>query len=91
VVEVHCACDPELAASRFVHRIRHPGHLDSAKRYEEVLSSLRTLALGPLGIGEVLEIDTSNEVDLVTVLGEVKALLGRHGPYLDNEGDGLRQ
>jgi len=61
----------------FVHRVRHPGHLDGAKSYEEVLSSLCALAaFGPLGLGEVLRVDTCNEVNMETVVGEVRALLG---------------
>jgi glucokinase len=77
VVEVYCVCAPETAAARFVRRVRHPGHLDSPKSYEEVLSSLRALAaFGPHGLGEVLKVDTCNEVNLKTVVGEVKALLG---------------
>jgi shikimate kinase len=80
VVEVYCLCDPETAAARFLDRVRHPGHLESAKPYEEVLASLRALsAFGPLGIGEVLQVDTCNEANLETVVGKVKALLGADG------------
>src|SRR5262249_11022861 len=50
VVEVYCVCDPEIAATRFVNRLRHPGHLDRVKqREEEVLSTFKTLSSkGPL-------------------------------------------
>ena len=76
IVEVYCVCDPQVAAMRFVNRRRHPGHLDSAKRVEDVLSGFRTLsATGPLGVGKVLRVDTVKEVDLNLVASEVKALL----------------
>src|SRR5262245_15783008 len=28
IVNVHCVCEPEIAAERFLRRRRHPGHLD---------------------------------------------------------------
>lgn len=76
LVEVYCACKPEIAAARFVNRQRHPGHLDSAKRAEDVLANFRTLAAaGPLGIGKFLQVDTSKEIDLDTVISQVTSLL----------------
>jgi cytidylate kinase len=30
LVNIRCACEPEIAASRFLQRRRHPGHLDGA-------------------------------------------------------------
>jgi hypothetical protein len=77
IVEVYCMCDPQVAAARFVNRVRHPGHLDRAKRIDDILSSFRTVAaIGPLGIGKLLQVDTAKEVDLNSVVGEVKSLLG---------------
>ena len=76
VVEVYCVCAPELAATRFVNRTRHPGHLDSAKRIEDLLSGFQTLAsTGPLGVGKLLRVDTSKEVTLDLVINTVKSLL----------------
>jgi adenylylsulfate kinase-like enzyme len=76
IVEVHCVCDPEIAATRYLNRARHPGHLDSVKRREDVLSSFRRLAaVGALGLGKLLQVDTANEIDLDSVVREVKALL----------------
>jgi AAA domain len=43
VVNVHCICEPELAAERF-QRKRHPGHLDSRGSYQELLGTLRNLS-----------------------------------------------
>src|SRR5437667_11503725 len=36
LVNVHCVCEPEIAASRFLQRRRHVGHLDGESSYAEV-------------------------------------------------------
>jgi glucokinase len=74
VVNVHCVCELELAASRFVHRRRHPGHLDDESSPADVLESLRKLThLPAIGIGQRIDVDTSQEPDLT---GVVRALRG---------------
>jgi len=76
VVEVYCAIDPQLAATRFVSRPRHAGHLDQIKRYDEVVATFRALAAaGPLCIGSLLRVDTSGIVDSDAVTRDVRALL----------------
>ena len=76
VIEVYCVCDPEVAAARFINRVRHRGHLDSGKQYEDVVSNFRSLtALGPLGIGGLLQVNTSGEVNLGEVVKNVKSRL----------------
>jgi gluconate kinase len=78
VVEIYCECDPQVAAARFIGRNRHPGHLDSLKRVEDVLTSFQTLAArGPLGVGKLLRVDTSGEIEFEKLVGEVQALLRR--------------
>jgi predicted kinase len=78
VVEVHCVCDPQVAASRFVARRRGPGHLDASKSFEEVLSRFQALSrMGPLGIGKLLEVDTSGEVNAGAIAGRIRRLLSR--------------
>ena len=65
LVNVHCVCEPEAAASRFLQRRRHPGHLDDATSYAEVLANLQSLArLAPLDIGRRIDLDTSREPKL---------------------------
>jgi hypothetical protein len=39
IVEVYCACSPEIAAERFSARKRHDGHLDQDKRSDEILAT----------------------------------------------------
>jgi glucokinase len=76
VVEVHCDCPPEMAAERFLARRRHRGHLDDQKCPEEVLASLLQLeALGHLGVGALIRVDTSVAVDVETVVSRLRECL----------------
>lgn len=78
LVEVYCLCDPEIAAARFLSRSRHPGHLDNTKHREELLAHFQTLAaMGPLGLGKLLRIDTAKEIAFDRLVCEVKTLLGQ--------------
>ena len=62
-LEVYCKCDPVLAATRFLERTRHPGHLDS-ERYTgiaELEAYLREqYARGPLNVGRQITVNTEN-------------------------------
>jgi len=60
IVHLHCVCDPEAAASRFVMRSRHPGHLDASRSADEIAASIRALAtLPPPDLGARVDVDTS--------------------------------
>ncbi len=64
IVNVHCACDPDVAADRFLRRTRHAGHLDGTRMPADVRASIHALAAhGPLAIGEVVVVDTTAAVD----------------------------
>jgi predicted kinase len=75
LVEVHCDCPVEVAASRFRARRRHPGHLDPdltdvelADRIEVVRSTYQ----GPLRLGgPVLTVDTHRPVDVAALVSEI--------------------
>lgn len=61
-VEVHCVCDPRVAAERFLGRTRHGGHLDSTKNSEGLVAGFERLAaLGPLGVGTVVRASTDGD------------------------------
>ena len=78
VVNVHCRCELEVAASRFLQRRRHPGHLDGESSSADVLASLRQLTQLPsLDIGFRIDVDTSQEPNLPDV---VRAIHGALGP-----------
>ena len=60
IVHLHCICDPEIAAQRFISRTRHPGHLDASRSPDEIGASIRELApLPPLDLGARIDVDTS--------------------------------
>jgi len=76
VVNVYCACELAVAASRFLRRRRHPGHLDRESSSVEVLASLGKLAqLPPLDIGERIDVDTSDEPNLTDVVRAIRSAL----------------
>ena len=80
VVNLHCACAPEVAAARFRQRQRHAGHLDSERSANHVLESIRALArLEPPRIGQRVEVDTAAEVDLDAVANMILTQLGLTG------------
>jgi len=64
-VEVHCLCSPQIAVERFLSRTRHPGHFDQRWSRDELLARFqRSAALGPLGIGRLIEVDTHDSPDV---------------------------
>jgi predicted kinase len=73
-VEVHCACPPEVAAARYNARGRHPVH---------VLTTLPLSALAeydqPVGIGDLVTVDTTAPVDVAGVAERVRACQGDGG------------
>jgi predicted kinase len=76
VVNVHCACELEVAASRFLQRRRHPGHLDGESSSADVVASLRKLTqLPPLDIGQRIDVDTSQEPDLTDVVRAIRVVV----------------
>jgi predicted kinase len=71
VVEVHCRCPSEEAGRRFRERAaaQHPAH---------PLSSLSPDALAeydrPIGMGPVIEVDTTRPVNIDAIVEQVRAL-----------------
>jgi glucokinase len=64
LIEVYCACPPDLALNRFLARKRHPGHCDAQRDPAELASQLRGLApTFPLGIGPVITVNTDKGFD----------------------------
>lgn len=76
VVNVHCACELDVAASRFLQRRRHPGHLDAESSLSEVLAALRKLTqLPPLDVGRRIDVDTFREPNLQDVVRAIRGAL----------------
>jgi glucokinase len=78
VVNVRCICPPEIAAARFLERRRHPGHLDSALTYAEVLATLQAQAgLGVLQIEPAIQVDTTEEFNVDGLVREIQTAFTR--------------
>ncbi len=76
VVNIHCCCEPELAARRFLQRKRHAGHLDQVRSYAEVLAALKSIAaFGGLEIGHRIDIDTNGACPLDALLARIDAAI----------------
>jgi predicted kinase len=71
LVEVHCIVPAEVARSRYLARTgqRHAGHLDQARTEHELWGTPPR----PLGLGAVLTIDTSGQVDIARLARTVMA------------------
>jgi glucokinase len=77
VVNVHCVCELEVAASRFLQRRRHPGNLDDESSSTQISRSLGKLTqLPPLEIGQRIDVDTSDEPNLTEVVRAIRGALG---------------
>jgi predicted kinase len=69
-VEVNCVCPPELAARRYAERAAssHPVHVVTSLSAEFLAEFDR-----PLGIGDVIAVDTTGPVDVAAVADKVRA------------------
>lgn len=82
LIEVNCICDPAIAVARFKSRTRHSGHLDQLKQHDDLLPAFQQhAALGPLGIGRLVTVNTDGNVKLADVLQQINDLAtdGRSG------------
>jgi hypothetical protein len=65
---VHCACPPEVAVARYNARVTHPVHL----------TTLPLAAMAkydrPVGIGDLVTVDTTAPVDARAVAARIHAL-----------------
>ena len=75
LVEVNCICDPAIAVERFKSRTRHSGHLDQLKADADLLPAFQQqAALGPLGIGQLVTVNTEGDVKLEDVVSGIYSL-----------------
>ncbi len=70
VIEVWCRADDDVVRSRYRDRGRHPGHFD-ADNLAQLDAWLETAA--PLGVGDVVEVDTGGQVDVAALARRVVA------------------
>jgi len=78
IVHVRCVCDPEVAASRFGQRRRHPGHLDDQSSGAELLERIRDVARLPLlDLGDCIDVNTSEVSDVKDLARNIRAAMRR--------------
>jgi len=70
IVEIRCRCPREVALERYRARSgeRHRGHLDADRTDEELWNDE---LLRPLGLGLLIDVDTTGEVDVASLAREV--------------------
>jgi predicted kinase len=76
VVEVRCHCPREVAQMRYRVRseTRHAGHFDDERPPEELWNEHHT---EPLGLGPLIEVDTTVPVDVRPLADQIRAMAGR--------------
>jgi predicted kinase len=72
LVEVRCQVSRELARSRYYARApgRHGGHLDGSRSQDELWGS----PVGALGVGPLMDVDTSGPVDVAALAERINAV-----------------
>ena len=68
LVEVHCLCPPSLAVTRYNARVTHPVHVVTSLTLEAMAEYDR-----PVGIGDLVTVDTTVPVDVAWVSARVLA------------------
>ena len=80
LVQVYCRCPLDVAVRRYRERAesseRHPGHLPEHQA-EEAIASWATVEPQPLDLdAPLVEVDTTERVDVVVLAGRIVELLG---------------
>jgi predicted kinase len=71
VVEVRCRTDLETVRQRHRGRVRDPRHLDDARTEDELWAT----EVPPLGVGPLVEVDTTDPVDVRALADRVRAAI----------------
>jgi adenylate kinase family enzyme len=76
LIEIRCRCPREVAQMRYLARseTRHPGHFDDERPPEELWNEHHT---EPLGLGPLIEVDTTVAVDVGPLAERIRAMAGR--------------
>jgi predicted kinase len=71
LIEVRCRCPRDVVEARYAARsqTRHGGHFDSQRSSEELWNEHH---LQPLGLGPLVEVDTSQSVDVTEIASEIQ-------------------
>jgi predicted kinase len=71
LVELRCVVPIDLARRRFRQRVRDGRHLDAQREESELWGE----PVAPLGVGPLIEVDTSSEVDLKELSARIRNTL----------------
>jgi predicted kinase len=71
LVEVRCRVDLDVARRRYRSRVRDARHLDGLRSEAELWGA----EVAPLGVGPVVEVDTTGPVDVAALAEVVRAVL----------------
>ena len=74
-VEVHCRCPAEVAVARYSARVTHAVHVVKTLPVEAMTEYDR-----PVGIGDLVTVDTTAPVDVAAVAALVRGYLAEKGP-----------
>lgn len=74
LVEVHCSCPIEVAAARYAERDRSASR--HGVHHNDFRPEVQALYPGPVGLGPVLEVDTTGPIDLAGLARLVAQRLG---------------
>lgn len=69
LVELRCVVPLDVARDRYRSRTRDAGHFDEMRTEQELWGE----PVAPLGVGPLVEVDTSGEVDVVALAEVVRA------------------
>jgi len=62
IIEIYCMCPVAVAASRFVSRVRHKGHVDKSRTPAVVAQWLQDYSVHlPIGLGKCMPINTESQ------------------------------
>lgn len=75
LVEVHCSCPAELAASRFADRARSPSRREEVHPLTAVSPELLAEFDMPMGLGQLVVVDTTQAVDVQAIAAQVNSAL----------------
>jgi hypothetical protein len=76
MVEVSCGCSPELAAARFLGRVRHSGHSDARWNQPSLVAQSEERShTFPLDAGAAIDVNTTNAVDIGWLAERVRKAL----------------
>lgn len=75
LVEIRCRINVDLARQRFLARVRDERHLDDLRAESELWGE----EVAPLGVGALIEVDTSVPVDVVDLAKVIESTIEDQG------------